>query len=543
MTDKQRRWLKRSGIGAGALVALLVLLIVATKFWIAPAVIRGRLEASLDDVWRGEVDVGDVTFRFFGPLELSHLRMRDEDGRDWISLETLELHLSDWPSTHPKLSIARAGKLDVRAHVIDGKVVWPFEPPEPKEEPADWRSYLDLQEVKVERITLGAIDEEGHGVVWADYELTVTPTSPTYKLTLARPDAGEDAELRLDGEMSLDGAIDVKLDLDRELTEEDVAAVLAAIGKSVPVRGALRAEVDVRISGNLARPAGIRATGPVMLSGGGLDIKSMPSMRDYVVDARLDGRRASVTTARVRTCDGEVYGRGDIAWLGGGKLGLTRFRGSITGVEGSPGLSLPQFGRAIGRRIESGHVKAEWHGVSGTIHLTDRKRPVTGMAGQGHVVVRDLPAGPLQKVLAVIIPKVGLEMGKAEKKNFHASFALDGEKISFEDRKDEARLIGPLNAIVVSDGTADLYSKEIELAVQPIQQQFLDQVIPDSPELMLPITLAEQLTTFLVTGRWDDAASIRVAPAGKVIEGTTEGILEGILEIDRIFTLPGGGSE
>ncbi len=115
--------------GAAILFAAIA---AATKYLVAPALVRSQAQQALGDYWDGTVEIGQVEFDFTGPVLLRNIVLKDTAGRTWATLNNLTARLDNWPGLHPVLADLDGNTLEVRAHFIDGKCRPPLRtPPSP----------------------------------------------------------------------------------------------------------------------------------------------------------------------------------------------------------------------------------------------------------------------------------------------------------------------------------------------------------------------------------------------------------------------------
>ncbi|MBS3734593.1 MAG: hypothetical protein KGY99_06665 [Phycisphaerae bacterium] len=512
------------------IVVLLLALIggaVAGKYWIIPAVIRSQLAGSLGEVWRGRVDVGKVSFSYFGPIRLGHLRLIDEQDRPWVSLGALELGLDDWPSLSPKLSVVRLASLDVRAHVADGQCDWPFITPPPSDEPVDWQQYVDLTAASIDALSLGAVEADGRGVLWQGYRLTMKRDGGGYRCTLARPDAPDSPELHIDGQLDADDMLDVHVRVDRHLSRAELAAILAAAGAGEPTRASGRLTADVRVRGPARRPEGITAVGPIELNGWDVRRDGAPALRNLRTTIALNGRSAELRDTSAELAGGTIRAGASAHLTDDNELMLSNVTAELAGI------SMPRLAESISASpvLDRGTLDATIGPLTGRI-APGADEPIEELYGRGriHIAGANLYATSL---IGAIIREVALPLETDLAADADATFGIDRTTITLTGAKQRATLKSRLHTTVINDGTIDLAGKRLDIHVTPISAQQLRRLLPETPGSPLLWSLADHLTQFRVQGRWDRPDELKVRPA--LLRGAQKGILGGIRGIIRPF--------
>jgi len=293
-------------------IVLVAAALVAGQYWIIPSIIRGEIRKSLADVWDGTAEVGDVEFSYFGPVRIASLRLIDRQQRTWVETGEMEFRLGDWPSASPVLQGVRVGHVDLRAHVEDGRAVWPFRKPPPAEEPVDYDKYLDLQTVRIDQITVGTEYADGQPVIWkglafaverqsgedGDYQLALRTTSESDKPIIAGTVGAALSDLSLE------------LRVDQDLPREAVAAVLDALNLRHLDHAAGHLRAHVVAEGSLADLNAMQARGELVLSDWTVAPAGRPPLQQAGVTIRLAGQRATFADLSAGIAGLTVTGKG-----------------------------------------------------------------------------------------------------------------------------------------------------------------------------------------------------------------------------------------
>ena len=307
--SKRRKWLRRTAVIAASTLVLLALLYVVATWWIIPHIIRTRVQSSLAEYWQGEVEVGEVDFSFFGPIRLSRLRLQGPDQRQWLDVKDITLGLRDWPSLSPVLTEVRIDSIDLNGYFPRGDLDLPVETPPPKEgPPTDPWQYVDLQNVRVNRITASVAAGEAGQIDLPGMRLEMTPQGDRMRLTLrliGMPDAAPLAE----GSLALRQTQgDLRLQMEGRLTREQGQVLMALAQRpGLSLSGTFNA--DVTIDGDPTDLATLRANGRVQLSDWELAGLGRQLLESAGATAVLEGRRVEIRDLTAQTPTGSVEGR------------------------------------------------------------------------------------------------------------------------------------------------------------------------------------------------------------------------------------------
>lgn len=110
------------------LVVLLVLAAAAAVgwLWVVPALAKSKVRELVSDFWAGPIDVDLVDVALDGRVRVDRITLRDLAGRVWARLDDVEADLRDWPSLDPSAARIVVGGLDLRVHIVDGRILPPL---------------------------------------------------------------------------------------------------------------------------------------------------------------------------------------------------------------------------------------------------------------------------------------------------------------------------------------------------------------------------------------------------------------------------------
>ncbi|HUT01858.1 MAG TPA: hypothetical protein VM031_05350 [Phycisphaerae bacterium] len=162
MSQQKTRWPNRLARAAAIAALLVLVLALAGKWWLAPALVRWQLARLLPEYWDGSVEIADVDFDYTGlvPITLRGLVLHDRRGRPWLRADAVRLALPNWPSLRPKVAVVILSRPTVTAHRAAGRCDVPL-----RKIPSQWwDQYVDLKALLIERGSFELI-EDGRATV------------------------------------------------------------------------------------------------------------------------------------------------------------------------------------------------------------------------------------------------------------------------------------------------------------------------------------------------------------------------------------------
>ncbi len=305
------RWPVRTLKLAARIVLVLLLLALAGKFWLAPAVIRRQACSALGRHWRGRVFVDDVEFNYFGPIRLRGLRAVGPARREWASIGEVTLLLKDWPSLHPYLTAVDAERVRLTAHFENGRCQPPILRPQTPEDGGlgEAGEYLDLQSVRVEDVTVALIDHgTGSQCGWRFSFSANRETGGRYEVRLVQEAPVASLVPVLSGSVDLETLESrLRVKLNYELRKDDADFLLGLFDAAHVRRAHGFVDLDVSLAGRLDRPAGLEATGTIELTDARAEAAKGPIIDDLDLRVRLNAGKAMLTSARALTPAGSVH--------------------------------------------------------------------------------------------------------------------------------------------------------------------------------------------------------------------------------------------
>jgi hypothetical protein len=159
----------------------------ALRWWGAAALVRWQVNRQLGRYWEGSASVAGVDFRYFGPLVLRGIVLRDDAGREWARIALLEIGLRNWPGLRPVVTDLFVEGVDLRAYGEGGRCRPPWRRPEQAGQPSP---YVDMRHVAVGDASLSVFDEKG--LVWSagGFQFTAEGNGGGYDISCLRRGGG-----------------------------------------------------------------------------------------------------------------------------------------------------------------------------------------------------------------------------------------------------------------------------------------------------------------------------------------------------------------
>jgi hypothetical protein len=325
---KRSRWVRRGGWLAAALAAIVAVAAAAGKYVVAPAVVRAQLAAQAGEYWDGEAIVEDVDFRFFGPIRLGSLTLRDRAGRPWLRVGSTALTLRDLGRLRPVLSEIEVRDVSVTLHVANGRIAWPTRTPPQK--PAPSRQFVDLRRVAVDPIRLAIRDDRGRSAVSAELAADVTVDDAGRLTARCRRLRGRLCGGPLVGRFAvsaLPSAFDESLTYSAQAAARD--ANVPELFRLLGIAGDLRkgtAAGHVNLQGRGTDPNALRGRGQIRIAKA--DLHLLPGFRSLVTS--LGGDVDAITGGNDVDADFTIRGRRVVFARG-------RMGNNVTAVKVDPG--------------------------------------------------------------------------------------------------------------------------------------------------------------------------------------------------------------
>ncbi len=178
--EKRKRRTKILCWSAAAVAGLIVAAALATKYWIAPALLRHRLQTLSSRYFAGEIHIRRVDFRDFNTVHLRNVRLLDRDNQEHVSVDTVTLVLRDLIRARPIVTDVMVEGLKLRIHRTGSRFVFPFRIPDD----SGIQQHLDLESLSVRNASL-AFHKDGEVTHrYAPIALRITREAESYGVRL-----------------------------------------------------------------------------------------------------------------------------------------------------------------------------------------------------------------------------------------------------------------------------------------------------------------------------------------------------------------------
>jgi len=261
MAEKRNRYLRRVAKVVGVVVIVLLVLGVAAKYWIVPAVLRWQIGQAIAKRWNGALTIDAVEFNYFGPVRMRGLRLAGPRDRTYLTVKDLEVGLAGFPGLSPKLAVLRIDQVQWTQHA--GPL--PLRTP-PEEPPFDWQKYVDLQDVKIGPVAVAVVDAEGNRTAYEPLHIRGTREGEYLKLDVEWWKKTGEKEWTCEGRIHAKEYVldNFPLAARRVVEKAQTRPLLAALGAPLDwIEGELA--VNLTASGPLLEPDKLKASGTVAL--------------------------------------------------------------------------------------------------------------------------------------------------------------------------------------------------------------------------------------------------------------------------------------
>jgi hypothetical protein len=167
----------------GVFALTLLLLGLAAKFWLIPAIVRARLLGLLGRVWQGTVHIEHIDVDYSGPFHIEGLTLSDTMGRRWLHIPTARLIQTNWPGFKPVITGIDIDQFKVHIFLPDEGSGFPFMSAAPKNGPSK-KTTVDLRDLSVRDIAVTIADPCGQTAVLDNLTFSAVRDGSSYNLSL-----------------------------------------------------------------------------------------------------------------------------------------------------------------------------------------------------------------------------------------------------------------------------------------------------------------------------------------------------------------------
>lgn len=511
MARKRHRLLRIVAWSVGPALAFVVVAAVTIKFFIAPHVIRTRINSSLSERWDGRAEIKSIGFNWGGSVRVDGIDLYDTAGLRWVHVDSVELGFRDLIGAAPVLERVAAMGLAVR-WPYGANVRLPIKQAPPSD--TDYSKYIDLSDVRLETTAFELVDEHGKRQAWGGLEFRGVPASGGLSVTVREIGHSKSATQGAEA-LVIDGLIDtrtyncrLKLTLNHRFTSDEGAAILAAAGL-----------VDVYASGGVA--ADLTIDGPV-IDPRALQVKGQVDMTDWEArDAK--GPLAEAVGARAKFSAGyrvdvEVPGAGVLTGTASGSFFFIRPPREPLLYGGD--LAVQRIDMARLHEVMGGRSWPDKGLLTAKSDFSGRSDSYDSFRARATGVVEDADLMNMP-VLPELVKMMGIsDVQGLKSSELAAALHMAGATITIE-RANVANAVSALEA--QKGGTINIQTTQLDLHVVGVPLKHLTPLL-NLPVISLFSNLEKKLTRLHVKGPWTDPTEslIRPEPLANVGAGTLE---------------------
>ena len=511
MRQKSHRLPRIVAWSVGLVLVLVVVAAVAIKFFIAPQVIRGRINSALSERWDGRAEIKSIGFNWGGSVTVDGIDLYDTAGRRWVHVDTVEVGVRHLIRSTPVLERVVARGLAVQ-WPYGANVRLPIKQAPPSD--TDYSKYIDLRDVRVETTAFELADDHGKRQAWGGVEIRGVPAPGGLSITV-REIKHSGSTTQGAGVLELDGLIDTRtgecrltLTLNHPFTSDEVGAILAAVGLA-DVHGSGGVTADLTIMGPVGDLRALQAKGQVELTDWEARDAKGPLAKTVWVRATFSaGYRVDVELRKAEVLSGTATGSFLLVRPPSGPL---RFGGSLAVQK----IDMARLSEATGRR--SWPVKGL---LTARSEFSAQSDSFDSFRAQATGVLEDADMMNLP-VLPELVGMIGESDPRGlSSSDLAAALNMAGWTISIE-RANVANAVSALEA--QKGGTINIQTHELDLHVVGVPLKHLTPLL-NLPVISLFSNLEKNLTRLHVQGPWTDptASLIHPEPLANVGAGTLE---------------------
>ncbi len=263
MTDKKHRSGYRLWIIIGILILIPVLFVIAAVRFI-PVRIRQSVEQSMSKLCEGPVVIDKLDLNLSGHLLLDKIRFYDKTERKWLSLENIEVKLTNWLSLNPVITEIEIERLNLEVFVSNGHFSLPLVIS--SEKPLKPDNRLNLHRLTIKETVIVLIDTKGSKTSYDNLDLSVVRIkNHEYKFLLNRISNRSPNTLFAEGKINLqDKDFIASLRMKHQFTQAEILPPLSPF-KVLGVTKESNLNADLTIKGNYEEPNQLKSTGSIQL--------------------------------------------------------------------------------------------------------------------------------------------------------------------------------------------------------------------------------------------------------------------------------------
>jgi len=464
----------------------------------------------------------NVDVKLEGPrFRLENLAVCDANGLEWLSAQTSELTVENWPSRRPILTEIEINGLALRPYMVDAKPSFAL-PLSASESPKSWRDYVNLRKVVIREGSV-AIASRKQAKITFDY-LSVRPAEQEnfYEFLLTADGAKGLGSVRLEGVVnpaSSEGRLTVTAD--RKAEKSETAVVFAALGLP-QVSGEGRLAADLTVTGNLNKPSALQSSGSVKFDEWVVLLGDKVLASKLFTTARFDGRSLGFDNFTAIVCGGQVSGSLQAELTQNRVLG---FSGKLL----AKNVNFPEFTSVL----TADKTKAARGTFTLSYDFAGQSNELKKLKAEGLIFLDDADITVLP-VVPNIFAAIGLRnYDPLRMSDAAARFDMVGPVLTFSS----GHAANPVAAIVVEQGgTINLQTQGLDghVVIAPLQK--IEAVVRLIPLVEIVANIKDKLTRVRVKGQWSDPpAKLITKEPIRDIRDATVGFLRDVVKSSGQF--------
>ena len=496
-----------------ALVVLFFSAAMLGKYWLIPEMVTRRLKLELGAVWAGEMTIGQVEFRYFGPTSIRNITLQDQQGRCWLHVDALTATFRDEGLLTREIELLEIDHLNVSAYLQDGQFAIPLRPVEPPEIASSGKT-VDLTRILIAHMTVGIEGENGSALHCENLRFFAERAGEAFEVSL-----NQLSELSSD-RFSVAGTIDpvtMEVDLLGEMervftkTETAVLGLILKLPKGYQAEGAVAAHLTV--SGCLNDPAGLAAAGTVQLDDGIVTLDDQVVLKEGSLLVKLENRNnVDVNLVGAAFCGGGLEGSFNV------NTQEMAFGGNISGQEIAVAELAPLMG--ISQEASKGVCTFQYE-------FSGNRKDLSTLEGKGTVKLQDSGIKGVS-----LMPKIIQFLDIKDSEDISTSDAA----ISFTNTGLTATLQTAQVASAVCavraepGGTVNLQTGQLDLFVIAVPLSDIDDFLRSLPITDIAVNLKDKLARLHIQGHWSQPPEelIKKEPMTDIKEGAV-GLIKDII--------------
>ncbi len=470
--------------GLVMLVVAIVVLLVAGKFWIAPALIESRMQQRVSSLLNGDVRVENTRLGYDGRVTAGALSVEDAQGRPRLRLTDLRLDLDGITDLNPRLSTVTIGAAEIDLHPDQGPLLKESRPPS--------KGDVSLESLEIRSVHL-RMHTEDQTVAWIDgARLDATRAGALYEVAL-EPDANSPEEfVRVAGTVNPRAdELDLEARMDRTLDANQASVLLQWAGLPSRLAGNGRLDVNVRVGGNYANLVDLKTNGHVNLTDATFSYHGAPllsglrflcDVNDTLCRAQIDSRLLEGTLNGTFTLEHEglTMGRCQLD-LQGDQVDLSRLASNMPDWD------------SFTKGVASGRYRGTFHRLK-----------VADVNGTGalHVKGMDVHLAPVISQILEVVDVTDTDPLSAS--DAMVQFDNQGPALTIRD----GSVASSVTAIKIErGGRVNLKERYVDLYAIWVPLKRVESLLSKLPFSELLTDLKDRLIRVRVEGTWDQSAS------------------------------------